>query len=468
MNQFNRYYLLLSVIAAFLIPLVTFEGPQLPGIPIADNIVLINEILPQNEIQSSNNVSENHGFSIHIYLVVYFMVSAILFIRFAIFIFLLITRTTKNKTVGFSNSTLVLIEGQIVPYSFLKYIFINKLEFESGNIPNEILLHEQTHVDQKHSIDVLMIELLIILFWFNPVLYLYRKAIQLNHEFLADEGVIKSFNNIHTYQSLLVFNMKAEKFTPFSSQFNFSITKKRFIMMTKTKSTLRIALKQIALIPVFLLSIYFFSERTSAQIEGTEKQQVVEKADNGENQMHEKERSINEQPSFLVPSTIEGASSEKIEEYERIVYKYKPSKEKRWFVEFRKKIPENEKKKLERIFLQMNEEQQKKQPIKFIKYPTPLPKVNPTDKQLESWKDGKMYGVWIDGKRIENATLNNYINTDFSRVFVSRLAKNAKNYEKHYYQVNLMTNEYYKEYCNELIAKKDTYHMVYSNPKPRD
>ena len=79
-----------------------------------------------------------------------------------------------------------------------------------------------------------------------------------------------------------------------------------------------------------------------------------------------------------------------------------------------------------------------------------------------------MYGVWIDGKRIENITLEKYDKSDFSKVFVSRLEKNAKNYGKHYYQVNLMTNERFEDYCNELIAKKDTYNMVRSNPKPRD
>jgi CTP:phosphocholine cytidylyltransferase-like protein len=96
------------------------------------------------------------------------------------------------------------------------------------------------------------------------------------------------------------------------------------------------------------------------------------------------------------------------------------------------------------------------------------PEVVPTDKQLESWKDDKMYGVWIDGKRIGNETLEKYDKIDFSMVFVSGLAKNAKNYGKHYYQVNLMTNEYYSDYNKGQISKKDSYKMVYSNPpKPR-
>lgn len=469
MHQFNRFYLLLSVIASFLIPLVTFEEQHLSGFPIAEDIVLINEILPQSEIPSSTNVSEYHGFSINIYQAVYFLVSAILFIRFTIFLILLFTKTIKNKTLGFSQATLVLIEDKLVPHSFLRYIFINKKEFESGRIPNEILVHEKTHVDQKHSIDVLMIELLIILFWFNPVLYLYRKAIQLNHEFLADEAVIKSSNNVHSYQSLLVSNIRATNAFPFSSQFNFSITKKRFIMMKKTKSATRIMLKQVALIPVILLAIYLFSDRISAQNElaGTEKSQVEEKPANNVNQSQDTKSTQNKLMPYLAPATIDGVTEKQILEYEEIVSRYKSS-EKNWWVPFKKEISISDKERLEFIFLQMSRAQQVNQTVKFMKYMVLRPKVVPTDKQLESWKDDKMYGVWIDGKRIGNKTLEKYDKNDFSKVFVSGLAKNAKNYGKHYYQVNLMTNEYYSDYNKRQIAKKGSYKMVYSNPpKPR-
>ena len=78
----------------------------------------------------------------------------------------------------------------------------------------------------------------------------------------------------------------------------------------------------------------------------------------------------------------------------------------------------------------------------------------PKEEQIKSFKDSKKYGVWIDKKRVNNEILNNYKNTDFSQLFVSRLAKNAKNYGKHYYQVDLMTNEYYDNYKNEITARE--------------
>ena len=65
-----------------------------------------------------------------------------------------------------------------------------------------------------------------------------------------------------------------------------------------------------------------------------------------------------------------------------------------------------------------------------------------------------MYGIWIDEKRVNNDVLKNYVNTDFAQVFVSKLMKNAINYGKHYYQVDLMTNDHYRDYKNEVTSRE--------------
>lgn len=109
----------------------------------------------------------------------------------------------------------------------------------------------------------------------------------------------------------------------------------------------------------------------------------------------------------------------------------------------------------------MNRDQQSKQVVAFLKPPTPLPKAVPATKQLEAWKNPKIYGIWINGKRVRNVVLNNYSNTDFAQFFVSKLTKNAINYGKHYYQINLMTKEYYRKYYDKEIANKEN-RMVFS------
>jgi hypothetical protein len=118
---------------------------------------------------------------------------------------------------------LVLIEEKIAPFSFWNYIFLNKSIYQTKGIESDILLHELTHVKQKHTWDILFVELFLIVFWWNPILYLYKKAIQLNHEFLADREVL-AHTQVPTYQQLLLQNATGNALYLTSSS-TFSITK---------------------------------------------------------------------------------------------------------------------------------------------------------------------------------------------------------------------------------------------------
>lgn len=111
----------------------------------------------------------------------------------------------------------------------------------------------------------------------------------------------------------------------------------------------------------------------------------------------------------------------------------------------------------------MSQEQQANQRFIFIPSNTIfLPKSVITKEKFESFKDPKKYGVWINGKRVGNDVLYSYKNTDFAQVSVSKLMKNAINYGKHVYQVDLMTNEYYHQYLDDVLARKD-YMCVVNN-----
>lgn len=79
----------------------------------------------------------------------------------------------------------------------------------------------------------------------------------------------------------------------------------------------------------------------------------------------------------------------------------------------------------------------------------PLPRLVVTESLLSDWKNAKKYGIWIDDKRVSNDYLNNYTAKDFGSYFSSKLARNAINYGKHYYQINLMTNQMYEQYLKE-------------------
>jgi hypothetical protein len=108
----------------------------------------------------------------------------------------------------------------------------------------------------------------------------------------------------------------------------------------------------------------------------------------------------------------------------------------------------------------MSKEQQAKQEVLFTLSGGVLPRIVPTQEQIEAWKNEKVYGVWIDDKRVSNSKLASYKNTDFAQAHVSKLGKNTVNYGKHYYQVDLMTVAYYETYRKDVLESPAKYYLA--------
>ncbi|MFY7965812.1 MAG: hypothetical protein ACOVO1_13010, partial [Chitinophagaceae bacterium] len=142
-----------------------------------------------------------------------------------------------------------------------------------------------------------------------------------------------------------------------------------------------------------------------------------------------------------------------IEEYNKICEKYQAKKSK--FKYDFSKITEAENNRIMEIFFKMSKTQQELQEVYLRKAPPPSSKSIPSATQLNDWATDKKYGIWIDdGRQIVNSQLLKYSATDFSNFSISRLEKNAINYGKHYYQLNLMTNSYYANYLKEREKEK--------------
>jgi hypothetical protein len=158
-----------------------------------------------------------------------------------------------------------LVDDHILPHTFWNYIFINKSDYENQKIEQELFTHELTHVTQKHTIDVLILEVIQIVFWINPFFILLKKAVQLNHEFLADERVIKQHKNTFQYQYLLLNKAAWKNDYYLASNLNYSLTKKRLLMMTTQSSHTKILLKKLAVVPLLAGFIFLFAERVEAK-----------------------------------------------------------------------------------------------------------------------------------------------------------------------------------------------------------
>ncbi len=164
-----------------------------------------------------------------------------------------------NPKERFQSYDVTLLRGDYPSFSFFNHIFLNsdKLCDEDRDY---IMLHELVHVRLSHSIDIILMEICKVIFWFNPVIWQYKKALVAVHECQADSFFTREMpDKINDYQSLLLKQYLSKISIELAHPFNYSFIKYRIKMMTKIKSN-RIAKYKLAFaIPIVFLGLLAFS-----------------------------------------------------------------------------------------------------------------------------------------------------------------------------------------------------------------
>ena len=155
----------------------------------------------------------------------------------------------RGKWMEWHGVRVLAVEGDNVPFSFFRWIFVQPGNHSEGEL-EEILAHEQAHVRQWHSLDVVVSELLCCLSWFNPAVWLAKRCVRQNLEFLADRAVVHSGFDRKNYQYHLLRLSYGVNIGQIVNNFNVSPLKKRIMMMNKKKSRHAGALKYALLLPV--------------------------------------------------------------------------------------------------------------------------------------------------------------------------------------------------------------------------
>jgi TonB family protein len=146
------------------------------------------------------------------------------------------------------------LKNDMTPFSFFKLIFIHTEKHAETEI-EQILLHEFTHVRQWHSVDMMLIELLLLFSWWNPFIWLMKREMAMNLEYLADNGVLREGIDSREYQFHLLRLTYHETAVQIVNNFNVSQLKKRIMMMNKTKSPTLSLVKYLLMLPlIFLLA----------------------------------------------------------------------------------------------------------------------------------------------------------------------------------------------------------------------
>ena len=144
---------------------------------------------------------------------------------------------------------IIITNRDIGPFSWMRYIVLSRQDWAS---PHEsIITHEKAHIQYRHSIDLLLIDILSAFQWFNPAIWVLRMDLQELHEYEADDAVLRSGANLKDYQYLLVKKAVGKSGYSVANSFNHSILKNRITMMTKTKSSLARGLRVLWLVPLF-------------------------------------------------------------------------------------------------------------------------------------------------------------------------------------------------------------------------
>ena len=225
----NRLFLLSGLVLAFTFPLIKIQRTIMVSKPV---LVQTGE----NTIQTTTNTINNSIYSLeNIFFTLYIGVCVFLLVKFIIRLIAL-KKLSQTAHVRIETPFLHMVtEKRISPFSFFNYIFYNPRLFEPNEL-NTVLEHEKVHARQYHTLDILLLEILKILFWFNPILWLYKNAIKQNLEYLADHYAIAGSENKKSYQYLMLKQAVDKQEYSLVNSFYNSLIKKRIVMLNQNQS----------------------------------------------------------------------------------------------------------------------------------------------------------------------------------------------------------------------------------------
>lgn len=406
MHRLKRVYLLGTLLVSLTAPLITIDVPvgTLPVVMMSSQSSDYQYVDLRDRVElMTANVPE----PVNYWLWLYAAGTSLMLIRFGRNLYRLTRQIADNPTEPFRGATLVRLPGAAfgagMPYTFLHYLFVPDVAYKRGEIEGELFTHELAHIRQHHSLDVLLVELVLCFGWFNPLFFWLKRAMQLNHEFLADAAVNTAFGNVPIYQSLLV-----SKLTPnaprlsLTSTLTFQTTKQRLFMMTKHASPVRTWLAGTGSALILGTLTVLLSTRTVAQqpipaISKVAKQQPAQQPDVADMERQFGDKLVNEAVKLGTKRPVLRRFSQLTPEEKTRVIVLRPNSRK-----------------------------------------------TPTEREWKDFSNPKKYGVWVNGKRRRDNPFARIKRTDIVSYSYSYVHKNARQPEGYLYQLDMDTEEGYQ------------------------
>ena len=266
----NRWFLLSGLIIGAILPLLSYtkviwiEADPALGTTIQSSLIQI----PEKEAPVFNWT--------YIIMSLYGIGFLVFIIKFAIDFYSLNSIIKGKKIQQQADFKFIDVSENIAPFSYFEYIVYNSSLYTSSELEN-IIEHEKVHSDQNHTVDVLISRFFSIIFWFNPIVWLYKKAITQNLEFIADSEAAKKLQDKKSYQYTLLKITTHENCVAITNHFYQSLIKKRIVMLNKNQSKKRNSWKYYVVIPALAAFVLLFQVEVIAKEKPQTAKEISEK-----------------------------------------------------------------------------------------------------------------------------------------------------------------------------------------------
>lgn len=239
----NRIYLLLSCVISFLVPLI-----QVGILKPTDQETASTVYIVPSELKSPVNQAPSFSLTTKDLMIYAYCLGVIVLVVVLIFkLYKLAQMTRTANKIADNRCKIVTIEDSNTAFSFFNYLFIGS----KMNDTDIIIRHEMVHIRQKHTLDVLFLEFIKIINWFNPFVYLLQNSLKTVHEYIADEQAAAFESDTLSYSSFLVNNAYGLNGSSVThSFFNYNLLKKRIIMLNQKRSGNLARLKYLVAVPI--------------------------------------------------------------------------------------------------------------------------------------------------------------------------------------------------------------------------
>jgi len=259
----NRWFLLAGLFTSALLPLFFIKKiiwVERPKISMADLVAY-----SQQATATTKEIQAVEAFDwTQLIWFGYISIAFVLVIKIVLNLLSLYRMLHKQQMFKREGFTLVDLDDNISPFSFFKYIVYNS-DFYTDAELQSIILHEQVHSKEHHSFDVLLVKLFTVVFWFNPFVWLYKKAISQNLEYIADQKAIQQLDDRQAYQHALLKVVSHQNCLSITNHFYQSLIKKRIVMLNTNQSHKRNSWKYALVIPALIGFVLLFQIKTIAQ-----------------------------------------------------------------------------------------------------------------------------------------------------------------------------------------------------------